>query len=301
MLFFFLKSRTKPQQYKRFKGLFLTAVTCLSLFFKIPFPPSCYIMKFLGCYLTIATVLEKMKIVTWVIPYARDGSNTSAGSVVEVLTLRFSHGIGDMLTSPACFGTKSKLGFLPWPGHSVALCRPVMGSVALSDGSCQAVLSGRWHGREANCVQVKSRQSQGPWAWWAALGSTGAGFPLVMFGDAGGEEQSVLRGNPTAWSCQGKESVTPQDKKQGGIRHWGWQDLITKEVAAKAGEEKWLESVKAVDRGGRGWVAGRGEACFKMTGTIWFMLTHSTSQFGRSANKLGHLMQALLRETWKNG
>lgn len=75
---------------------------------------------------------------------------------------------------------------------------------------------------------------------------------VVMFGDAAGEEQSILRGSPTAWGCQGKESVAPQDKEQGGIRHWGWQDLRTKEVAAKAGEEKWLESVKAVDRGGRG-------------------------------------------------
>jgi len=29
------------------------------------------------------------------------------------------------------------------------------------------------------------------------------------------------------------------------------------------------------------------------------MLTHFSSQLGRSANKLGHLMQALLRETGK--
>lgn len=71
-------------------------------------------------------------------------------------------------------------------------------------------------------------------------------------GDAGSEEQLVGRGNPTAWGCQGEEGVTPQDKRQGVTRHLGWQDLRTEEVTAKAREGKWLESVKAVDRGGRG-------------------------------------------------
>lgn len=66
-------------------------------------------------------------------------------------------------------------------------------------------------------------------------------------------------------------------------------------------EKRWLEGVKAVDGGGGGWVVDRVKAPFKMTGTIWFMLTRFSSQLGRSANKLGHLMQALLRETGKNG
>lgn len=53
-----------------------------------------------------------------------------------------------------------------------------------------------------------------------------------------------------------------------------------------------MEGVKAVDGGGRGRVADRVKAPFKMTGTIWFTLTRFSSQLERSANKLGHLMQA---------
>lgn len=265
-------------------------------------PPSCYIMRFLGCYLTIATTLAKMKIVTWVIPYARDGSDTSAGWAGEVLTLRLSHGLGDTLTSPARSGTKSKLGFLPWPGHSVALCRHVwavwhhpMAAARL----CSVAMA--WLG--SKLCPGKGQAEPGPLSLVSSSWQHGSWIPtlwcLVMLEMRSNQFQG---GNLTAWGCQGEEeSVTPQDKKQGGIRHLEWQDLRKKEVAAKAGEEKWLESVKAADRGGRGCIAGRGETCFKMTGTIWFMLTHSTSQFGRSANKLGHLMQALLRETWKNG
>lgn len=125
-------------------------------------------MKFFGCYLTIATALAKMKIVTWVILYARDGSNTSSGWGHEVLALRFSHGIGVGLvipfTSPPCFGTESKLGVLH--GAGVFNC-----SLQTHDGGsgivpCQAVLGGSWHGWEANCVQVRSRQSQGFLCLW---------------------------------------------------------------------------------------------------------------------------------------
>lgn len=90
--------------------------------------------------------------------------------------------------------------------------------------------------------------------------------------------------------------------QQPGIRaRRYWAGFEGKETAAMAWEKKWLESVKAVDRSGRGWVAGREKARFKVTGTSWFMLTRFSSRFGKSANKLGHLMQALLRETWKNG
>ena len=79
---------------------------------------------------------------------------------------------------------------------------------------------------------------------------------MAMFDDIRGEEQPVVRWNPTAWGCKAwpvrEKKVAPaQEEKQRGIRHLGWQDLRTKEMAAKAWEEKWLESVKAVDRGGR--------------------------------------------------
>lgn len=46
----------------------------------------------------------------------------------EALALLCSSGVSVMLTSPLCFGTKSELGFLPCPGHSVALYRLMMGS-----------------------------------------------------------------------------------------------------------------------------------------------------------------------------
>lgn len=46
--------------------------------------------------------------------------------------------------------------------------------------------------------------------------------PMWCGWDAGGEEQWVLRGNPAAWGCQREEGVTPQDKKQGVVRHLGW-------------------------------------------------------------------------------
>lgn len=168
-MFFFLNSRTKPQQYKSFMGLFLTAVTCFFFVNSFFSPTSCHIMKFLGRYLTIATALVEMKIVTWVIPYARDGSNASPGAVDEALTLGSAVGYtGDTLTSPPGFGSKSKLGFLPWAGVFSCCLQDVMGAV---------VIPWQLPGWEAKCGQVKSRQSQGPCAWWAALGSTAAALP----------------------------------------------------------------------------------------------------------------------------
>lgn len=251
-------------------------------------------MKFLGCYLTIATALAKMKIVTWVIPYAGDGSNTSAGAVDEVLTLSFSCGTGDTLTSPPGFGTKSKPGFVP---RARVLSGSVLGSGGFIPWLCwvthgtagNRLCPGKEQAEPGPPSLVSSSQQHRSWipTWNWSLG-------CWRWGAVGCKGEPGCVGLPRR-----RRRCHPSGQK--ARRHLGWQDLRTKEVAAKAREEKWLESVKAVDRGGRGWVAGRGEACFKMTGTIWFMLTHSTSQFGRSANKLGQLMQALLRETWKNG
>lgn len=236
---------------------------------------------------------------------------TFTRSLYEALTLLFSGGIGDTSTSSLCFGTKPKLGFLPCPGHSIVLYKLTMGSGGVNRWWCWAVLSGRLHGWGANCIPLNRRQSQLPCSQWAALGFAGAWatnffywlwcFMTLEWGATGCKVEPSRLGLQ-GWACEGEESGTiPGGKKAGRYQAFGVVRFGVKEMAAKGWEEKWLESVKAVDRGGRGWVVGRGEACFKMTGTIWFMLTHSSSQFGRSANKLGHLMKALLRETWKNG
>lgn len=110
-------------------------------------------------------------------------------------------GIGDTMTSPPRFGPKSKLGFVPWArvfSCSLHTCDGEQWRYPMAAPGCAGWPMAQW---ETNCVQVKSRQSQGPCAWGAALGSTGAGFPHGGVGDTGSEEQSVGRGSLTAWGC----------------------------------------------------------------------------------------------------
>lgn len=52
--------------------------------------------------------------------------------VDEALTLGLAVGwTGDTLTSPPGFGTKSKLGFLPWAGAFSCSLQDVMGAVVI--------------------------------------------------------------------------------------------------------------------------------------------------------------------------
>lgn len=84
-------------------------------------------------------------------------------------------------------------------------------------------------------VSSKEQAEPGPLCLGQLLAAQELDSHVVTFGDTGGEEQSLVRGNPPAWGCWG-EGVTPQGKKQGGIRHLGWRNLRTKEVAAKGGK-----------------------------------------------------------------
>lgn len=82
------------------------------------------------------------------------------------------------------------------------------------------------------CGQVRSRQSQGPCAWWAALGSTAAAFPRGV-GTLEVRSSRFQGGTPLLGAAREKK-VSPLKIK---IGHLGWQDLRTKEVAAKAGRK----------------------------------------------------------------
>lgn len=117
------------------------------------------------------------------------------------------------------------------------------------------------------CREFKQQAEPAPSAWRAALTCAGAwatDFPMAMFGNRG-EDQLVVRQNPTAWGYKawpGKEKGhQPRKKKQGGIRHLVQQDIRMKEMAAKAWEEKWLESVEAV-----GWVLAEEKLLSKWLG-----------------------------------
>lgn len=80
---------------------------------------------------------------------------------------------------------------------------------------------------------------------------------MVTFGDVRGQEQLVVRWNPAtrgckAWPAREKKVAAAQVKKQQRYQAFGVARFEDEEAVAKAWEEKWLESVKAADRGGRG-------------------------------------------------
>lgn len=65
---------------------------------------------------------------------------------------------------------------------------------------------------------------------------------IPAFGDIRGEEQLVVKWNPTAQACKAwparEKKVAPaQEKKQGGIRHSGWQDLRTRRRQQRPGRK----------------------------------------------------------------
>lgn len=225
-----------------------------------------------------------MKIVTWVIPYARDGPGPY---LCRSRTWSFHPTVYPGDRRCVCL---SVLGLnpswaVPHPAHSTAPHRCMKKS---SGGFCwcpQAAAQGRTF-LEATAQPAPTCLMSSSWLWYQLQVATW--WHLVTW---------ALRSTAATWLGMGQRRW-----QQPGIRarrhRAGFED---KAAAAMAWEKKWLESVKAVDRGGRGWVVGREKARFKVTGTSWFMLTRFSSRFGKSANKLGHLMQALLRETWKNG
>lgn len=78
---------------------------------------------------------------------------------------------------------------------------------------------------------------------------------MATFGDIRGATGCKVEHNCPGLqglACEGEESGISPAKKAGRYQAFGVVRFEDKETAAKAWEEEWLESVKAVDRGGRG-------------------------------------------------